>query len=501
MMDRRAFLCGSASLTACATSPSPPPTRLRDELDTLSALAPRERQAVLHQHRHTVEAEDQILFAGLWAGVEAEARLTDFSYGVSGAPYAVTHRNGAYMRAGAARTEEAAAALASDIDADTARIHADAARGIAAPSFIRARTLDALTSAGANANHAALQSAIARQRDALLATASQANDAPGVWALPEGELYASLALQLALGKEIDPADAHRHMLTVAHALQAEADSLLRSQGLTEGDVASRLRAFTRDPRFLFEDDNSGRDAAVAYMNERLARMRTLLPQAFNDLDHTPAEVRRMSVDDETRRAAGRREGAAYFVALSNIRARARWTLPSVVYHELLPGHLLQAPLQQAAAPHRLQLRYASGYSEGWAVYAEILADEIGGHEGDPVGRLGYLQWLLFRIARVIVDTGVHTMRWSRERGIAEMRALQGDSIAFISIEEDTDRIIVQPGVYAAQGIAALEIKDLRESKKRRLGARFDLARFHDSILKRGPLSPNGLARAVALDLA
>jgi uncharacterized protein (DUF885 family) len=170
-------------------------------------------------------------------------------------------------------------------------------------------------------------------------------------------------------------------------------------------------------------------------------------------------------------------------------------LPSVVHHELLPGHILQAPFERAAAPPALQVRYASGYSEGWAVYAEQLADELGAFADDPLGRIGYLQWMLFRMARVVADTGIHVMRWSRARAIEEMRALQGESIAFISIADDVDRFCVQPGLYAAQGLAALHLAELRETTRRAAHGRFELARFHDAMLRRGPLSPPGLEEA------
>ena len=172
-----------------------------------------------------------------------------------------------------------------------------------------------------------------------------------------------------------------------------------------------------------------------------------------------------------------------------------------MHHETLPGHLLQAPLGEAAHAPRLQLRFAGGYNEGWAIYAERLADEMGAFEGEPLARLGYLQWMLFRVGRIVADTGIHVMRWDRARAIAEMQALQGDSIAFISIAEDVERFSVQPGLYAAQGLAALDMHDLRESTKRRVGARFDLRRFHSAMLEFGPLSPPGLAQAAAVAFA
>jgi uncharacterized protein (DUF885 family) len=175
--------------------------------------------------------------------------------------------------------------------------------------------------------------------------------------------------------------------------------------------------------------------------------------------------------------------------------RPRWSLPSVVHHELIPGHILQAPYEEAASAAALQVRYASGYSEGWAVYAEQLADEAGVYADDPLARIGYLHWMLFRMARVVADTGIHALHWSRQRAVDEMRALQGPAIAFVSIEDDVVRFCAQPAAHAAQGLTALHLAQLRGRTERAAGAAFDVKRFHNAMLRFGPLSPPGLDQA------
>jgi uncharacterized protein (DUF885 family) len=144
----------------------------------------------------------------------------------------------------------------------------------------------------------------------------------------------------------------------------------------------------------------------------------------------------------------------------------------------------------------LQQRYSSGYSEGWAIYAETLADEIGAFEGDAPARMGYLQWMLFRLARVVGDTGMHAMRWSRERTIEQMYELQGESISFVSIEDDVTRFAAQPGASAAQGLAAMHLMELRERTRRAASDRFTMTAFHGAALRAGPLSPPGLEQAM-----
>jgi uncharacterized protein (DUF885 family) len=254
-------------------------------------------------------------------------------------------------------------------------------------------------------------------------------------------------------------------------------------------------------RFHYADSAEGKAAAVADMNAQLARMRPLMDFAVPGAANQAAQVRLLARAQEAGGAAGRRQGADYLVDLGNIGARPRWTLASVAHHELIPGHVLQASFERRANPPELQLRYASGYSEGWAAYAEQLADEIGAFADDPLARIGYLQWMLFRMGRVVADTGIHAMRWNRERAIEEMRTLQGDSIAFVSIEDDVVRVCAQPGVLAAQGLAALHIGELRERTRRAARDGFDLARFHLALLRHGPLSPPGLEQAARAEFA
>ncbi|WP_296596812.1 DUF885 family protein [Phenylobacterium sp.] len=285
------------------------------------------------------------------------------------------------------------------------------------------------------------------------------------------------ALAQAWGGPLDPAAAHRAARGEARRLQARADRLLRRQGLAKGDVATRLRLLFADERFLYADDGEGRDRAVRGMNAALARLRPRLAQAFGDLPIPEAEVRRMSPQGEARARGGYREPPAYYVDLSAIRARPAWTLPSVAFHETVPGHALQTSLQSADPAKQ---GWFGVYSEAWATYAEQLAFDLGAYAGDPLGELGYLHWRLFRMARVVADTGQGALGWSLERTIAEMRAVQGPAIAFAAIEADAARMRRQPAVFAAQGLGALEIARLRP---RRIVV---WPKFHRAILAGGP---------------
>jgi uncharacterized protein (DUF885 family) len=323
-------------------------------------------------------------------------------------------------------------------------------------------------------------------RRTFLATGLSAFAAPALAA------DCAAALAQAFGAPVDPQAAHRRALAETQAMQARADLLLRGQGLGTGSVAERLRLLAEDPRWLYPDDDAGRDRAVAEMNARLAALRPRLAPVFGDLPIAAAEVRRMSRADEAAGRGGYREAPkdgrteAYYLDLKAIGERPAWTLPSAAFHEVTPGHLLQLPLQPAGAP-------ATAYFEAWAIYAEQLAADLGAYRHDPRGEIGYLQWRLFRVGRIVADTGLHALGWSRARAIAAMTGLQGRSIAFITIEADVDRMIASPGKYAAEGLGALALADWRPRDRNRWPA------FHRAVLADGPLPFGELGRRLGAD--
>jgi len=305
-------------------------------------------------------------------------------------------------------------------------------------------------------------------------------------------------LQLALGASVTPDQAEARAGAEIQALNARADRLLRGAGLARGSVGDRLRAFAEDPRGLYPDSSAGRDAAVAQMNQRLAAIRPRLGAAFGDLPIAPAEVRRMSLADEAAGRGGYREPPSegrpgvYYVDLKAIGARPTWTLPSVVHHELIPGHLLQIPLQARAEPHPLRLRYASASFEAWAIYAERLAVDLGAYRHDLLGELGQVQWRLFRIGRILADIGLNARGWSPDRARASLAQTQGFPAAFISFEEDVRRMGQSPGKAAAEGLGALEFDRLAARARPRLG----LIAFHRAVLSEGPWPFDALGRMI-----
>lgn len=508
--DRRRLLLAAAGTLVGASakaqtpepvSASPADAEFREFADRLAQRTPSARPFLLRRYDASrLTPTGRIIYDAVLPGAEAEAALSQRSWGKFGVPYAVTSRNGAYRRAAELNPGDDLRVAIREVNRDTNRLEAEEALGVIAPDF----ALDAAISevegaaervaASGEERHGALVEALTRQVETLRAQRARAGSEAGVWRLPGGEEFYSNTLKLQLGAAVDPRDAHGEALEHCRALQRETDALLRRQGLTSGSVGERLRTLGADPRYLTSTDEDGATRALLEMGGRLSRIRSLLGDVIPDAaSHTtvPAEVGRVPRSQEANGTAGRRTGNAYLIDLS--AQRPSWTLSSVVHHELIPGHILQNYFLFRSEPLELQARYASGYGEGWAIYAEELADDLGAFEGDPLGRIGYLQWMLFRYGRIVVDTGINTLRWTRQRAIDEMRALQGDSVAFVSIEEDVTRFCVQPGVYLAQGLAARHISQLCQRMRRTRG--FTMARFHQAMLRHGPLSPPGLTQA------
>lgn len=479
LFDRRTFVLSSAALAGCATQSAQPGAddallRLAERLPALGAQARWESVAAVDARALTPEG--RMLYEAIAPGAEAEADLARLGYEIN--PYAVTHRNGEHRR-----PQPDASTLARE----TERLQSDAARGVIAPDFVLGLAISSVEAAAARAEPEA-RAALVAQAAALQALVPLAGAAASIARLPGGEAYYRAALQAQLGAPVDPRLAHEEATAFGAALQAEAFAILQNLGVV-GESASaalgRLILAQRPPT------DAWRAESLAEMRAVLASAPALIAPAFR-APPPAAEIIGLPAADEAGGTRGRRDGGAYIVDLGG--ARPRWTLASVVYHETIPGHLLQAAYEARAGTPPIVRRYASGYSEGWATYAEMLADELGGFSHDPLARLGYLHWMLFRTARIVADTGIHALGWSRARAIEELRAMQGASIAFVSIEEDVTRIAAQPGIAAAQGMAALNIRKLREGVALRRD--FTLPAFHEAVLRHGPMGANGLAQAV-----
>lgn len=320
----------------------------------------------------------------------------------------------------------------------------------------------------------------------------------GVWRLPDGEAYyaASLVIWATTGKQ--PDEIHRLGLELVKDHAARIDGLMRKIGMTEGTVGERLRAMYADAKFQYANTDAAKEGLLADLNARVQRVRAKLPQYFGALPKANVEIKRVPKEIEAGAPGGyynspsldgKRPGI-YWVNLRNTSEQPKWTLPTLTYHESIPGHHLQLSIQREAnLPLIRRVSFYSAYIEGWALYAEQLAGEMGEYDDDPTGHIGQLHDSMFRAVRLVVDTGLHSKRWSREQAVQYFVDTLGDPET-ASVTE-VERYCVWPGQACTYMLGKLTFLSQRERAKQSLGTKYDIRKFHDAMLLPG---------AVPLDL-
>src|SRR3954469_21200014 len=334
-----------------------------------------------------------------------------------------------------------------------------------------------------------------------LRPATQAGD--GAWRVPHGEEIYAVALEQATTTRLTPAEVHKMGLDQVAEISARLDKILRGQGMTRGGVGARLAALNVSPAQLYPDTDEGRAALIASLNAGVKDMYGRLPRAFATLPNAPLEIRRVPPEIQDGASNGYYRGAAldnsrpaiYFINLKDLGDWPKYTLPTLCYHEGVPGHPLQISIAQESKDIPL-LRKTGGfsaYSEGWALYAEQVADELGVYTGDPLGRAGFLQSFLFRAARLVVDTGIHSKRWSREQATDYMVRTTG--YAHARSQREVERYCTQMGQACSYKVGHTAWVRARDEAKKKLGAKFDLKQFHE-VLREGAMPLSILERRI-----
>ena len=276
--------------------------------------------------------------------------------------------------------------------------------------------------------------------------------------------------------------------------------------MTVGTVGERMTALGRQRVYQFPNDDEGRAGVMALLHERVEDIRKRLPRAFTTLVRGNLEIKRMPPEVEPG-APGAYGGPGtvdgkvpgkFWINLGDMSIWTTYNLPTLVYHEAIPGHVWQGEYTFQLPLARSLLAF-NAYSEGWALYAEQLADELGVYDDAPVERLGYLQSIAFRACRLVVDTGLHAKRWTRDEAIRWFAATNGSSVAEVTSE--VDRYCVWPGQACGYKVGHSEINRLRAHAQQVLGERFDLRRFNDAIVKCGGVPMLTLARIVEAFIA
>ena len=336
--------------------------------------------------------------------------------------------------------------------------------------------------------------AYARMTAALEALKPQAaTQSAGVGRLPDGAAYYAMVLRQMTTTDYPPQKVHALGLAEVARISAEMDTLLKAQGLANGSVGERMTALGKDPRFLFPNNDDGRKQALARYQQILDDMSKRLPEYFRTLPPTRLMVERVPLSQE-KGSSGAYYGQAamdgsrpgiFFANLRDLGEVPQWGMKTTAYHEGVPGHHLQisTALGLKGLPLIRQQTLYTAYAEGWALYAEQLAAEMGMYKDDPWGDLGRLQLEQLRAARLVVDTGLHAEGWTREQAIDYMVATTG--IARGDVTTEVERYMALPGQACAYKVGELKILELREKARAALGPKFSLKDFHAVVLENG----------------
>ena len=478
---------------------------------------------------------DTVLFT-LEVQAEGDAK---FNYGGqgSGAPYAVSQLTGSYQQIPDFLDNQHVIETKDDADAYLARMEAfgrlldqesdllrhDAGLGVFAPDFALDKTLTQFAAFLASAPDKAplvesvvrrtaekkipgdwatqaqglyvdkVQPAMARQAELLKTLRAKATHEAGVWRLPDGEAYYASSLKAYTTANITPDEVHRLGLDLVASLGAEVDVLMKQAGYTKGTVGERYRIMGEDPKQLYPNTDAGKEELLGHLNEQVKVISKKIPQWFGQLPKAPLEIKRVPPAIEAGAPGGyynrpsldgKRPGI-YWINLRDTAEVPSWTLPTLSYHEGIPGHHLQLALNNEAGDLPLIRKVIgfSGYSEGWALYAEQLAVEMGMYADDPLGHIGMIHDAMFRAVRLVVDSGMHSKRWSREQALKYMIDNIGDNEAAAVTE--IERYCVWPGQASSYMVGKMVWLKGRERARKALGRRFDIRKFHDAGLLSG----------------
>jgi uncharacterized protein (DUF885 family) len=343
--------------------------------------------------------------------------------------------------------------------------------------------------------------ALDRQIAELETQRKTATGDPGMSARPNGEEFYRWALKASTTTAMTPDEIHEMGQRELKELHAQMDAILKTVGLTNGTVGERMNALAKDRRYQFSEGDKGREEILAFIQERLTWIRAQMPRAFNTQVNPNMEVRRLPPEEEPGApaaygGAGSIDGkipGRYWINLKTTDLHSKYSLADLTFHESIPGHILQGEYTRKS-PLIRQLLAFNAYSEGWALYGQQLADELGAYEKDPVGRLGYLQAIAFRACRLVVDTGLHAKQWTREQGVRFFVEVNGSNP--IEVASEVDRYCSWPGQACGYKVGHSEINRQRERARAALGSSFDVKAFNDTVVLGGNVPLDVLARNV-----
>jgi uncharacterized protein (DUF885 family) len=343
--------------------------------------------------------------------------------------------------------------------------------------------------------------ALERQLAELKAERAIATGDAGMWARPNGDAFYRWALKASTTTSMSPDEIHEMGRRELQQLHARMGEILKSVGYTQGSVGARMQALAKDPRYQFPEGDRGRAEITAFIQDRLDWIRAQMPRAFNTVVNPNMEVRRLPPEEEPGApaaygGAGSIDGkipGRFWINLRTTDLHSRYSLADLTFHEAIPGHIWQGEYTHEMPLIRQMLAF-NAYSEGWALYAEQLADELGAFEHDPVERLGYLQSIAFRACRLVVDTALHAKRWTREQAVQFFVDVNGSNP--LEVASEVDRYCSWPGQACGYKVGHSEINRQREKARTSLGSAFLDKAFNDTVVLGGNVPLDVLAQNV-----
>ena len=325
----------------------------------------------------------------------------------------------------------------------------------------------------------------------------------GVWALPDGDRFYQYQVEANTTTTMTAEQIHQVGLAEVARLGAAMDLILREAGYTEGTLAGRMRKLSKSPSQLYPDNDEGRAQILRDYEAIINEVSSGLDPWFGVKPVSKVVVKRVPAFTEKTSPAAyyypapldRSRPGTFFANLGEVGATPKFFMRTLAYHEAVPGHHLQIAIAQElkGLPIFRTVIPFTAYVEGWGLYAEQLAWEAG-YQKDPLDNLGRLQAEMFRAVRLVVDTGMHAKRWTREQAIDYMIANTGMPEADVVIE--IERYLVMPGQALAYKVGMMKILELRERAKTALGGKFEIREFHDEVLKNGAMPLAVLERVI-----
>ena len=505
----------------------------------LKALQSSQLQRLKAFDRNSVSGQDQanydVVLYSLSTGDEAAKR---FNYGpaTAGQPYILSQLSGNAVNGPSFLDTQHTIETRADADAYVARLGAfaksldqeieatrhDVAMGVIAPDFALNKLMMAMTklrspdpdkspltesvvrrakeakltgdygAAAAKAVKDQVYPALDRQIALVKEMQKKATHDAGVWKLPKGEQYYRDSLTYWATTSLSPQEIHQTGMDIVRDHTAKIDAIMKTHGMTKGTVGERLAGLYKDPKQLYANTDAAKEKLIADLNEKVKEVRAKLPKLFITLPKADVVIKRVPKNIEASAPGGyynapsldgKRPGI-YWINLRDAAEVPRFVLPTLTFHEAIPGHHMQISIaQETQLPLIRKALGFSAYIEGWALYAEQVAVEIGMYENDPFGAIGQLHDSMVRGVRLVVDSGMHGLKWSREKALKFYVDTLGnpESESITEIE----RYCVWPGQACSYMLGKLEFLKQRERAKQALGAKFDIRKYHDAMLVGG----------------